>query len=392
MTPDPTLILRGLASLIIVWVHVLPPTDWLIVSGVNLYAYVTPSGMVALYVFYLLSGYGIGYGFFSGKYTLQTKSLVSFFINRILRIAPAYYVSLLLCIFVFYPRTSISSADVIRFFTFTANFHHFNLPYQNLLAVISTEMQFYVVSPLLFVILYKMLRKIHPAVIALVILLTGIAARYFLSSMGLESSQGAFMENVYVMVWGTLDFFLFGMFLSYLVINRAPIILSLEKRIPQSISYSILGAWFIWANYSLANPDQWQNFPQYLFRETYILPATLCLVVGWVIVSKTVHWHQTKRMNVSPLGNLKLFTTPATFLSGIGFFSYGIYLYHYIAFTLIYKVPGNIKPGMGDFLIRFIVVSTIALAAAILSYSSIDYPLTRFKRKSPDRQNGNDAH
>lgn len=56
--------LRGLACLAIIWFHLRPPT-WLSINGINLSFITAPSGTLAVYIFYLLSGYTIGYGFFS---------------------------------------------------------------------------------------------------------------------------------------------------------------------------------------------------------------------------------------------------------------------------------------------------------------------------------------
>ncbi|MBI4065016.1 acyltransferase [Candidatus Gottesmanbacteria bacterium] len=354
-TADPLLTLRGVACLAIIWFH-LRPSTWLTIYGINVSFLTAPSGTLSVYIFYLLSGYTIGYGFFSKKYTLILKSLKSFYINRFLRIAPAYYVSITLCILIFYPRVNITAYDIFRFFTFTANIDYITLPYQHLLAIISTQMQFYLVAPFFFMILNLILKKIHPAIVGILILSIGALTRHLLVSAGLVTDLTTYMLNIYVTVWGMIDYFLFGMLLSFIVLKRPTDILNIKKYIPNGIFYTILMGWLLWINYGNFFALPWQTYALY---HLFIIPLTLCLLVGWYILSCRIQ---------------------IPILSHIGKLSYGMYLYHFILFDILYRVPNRIIDTMPAFLNRFIIIFTLTWLIAFASFHFIERPFLRLRR------------
>lgn len=77
---NPLLYIRGLACLMIIWRHVVPPTHWVSIFGVDLSFISNFSGSFGVFIFYVLSGYSIGYGFFSGRYhTSSLKNILHFF-------------------------------------------------------------------------------------------------------------------------------------------------------------------------------------------------------------------------------------------------------------------------------------------------------------------------
>lgn len=332
---------------------------------------------MAVYIFYLISGYTVGYGFFSKKYTLSFRSLCSFYTNRFLRIAPAYYVCVFLSIFVFYPNIHTTAYDILRFFTFTANFDYLNLPFQQLLVIISTEMQFYLFAPILFLLLSFLVRKIHPLVIGAFILCLGIAIRYAMLSAGLAPDLSMYMLNVYVTVWGMIDYFLFGMFISYLVYKRSTALLQLVKRIPTSIYFIVFIGWFLWINYINFFPIPWQSWA---INHLFLIPPSLCLVIGWYILSSGLHFTYNNRP-VTASQIIQWIIHPKTFLYGIGIISYGLYLYHYVFFDLLYLKSGNIINTMPAFLDRFFTVFIVTIITALVSFRFIEYPFLRLKHK-----------
>lgn len=325
---DPIQSLRGFFCLVIIWFHLQPPHQWGFLAA--------PSGTLAVYVFYILSGYAIGYGFFSGRYSLTWKSLKTFYIRRFLRIAPAYYVCILLSIFIFYPQIHVNVYDVVRFFTFTANFDYLNLPFLHLLAIISTEMQFYLVAPILFVIVSFTLRKIHPNVVGAGILFLGSISRYLLLSHGLVTDLPTYMLNVYVTVWGMIDYFLFGMWVSFI---------AQKKTFSPSIALNaMLAIGFCFISYTNYYGLPFQTYAMY---HLFIIPPVLCILIGWYILSSRIQ---------------------SAFFSFIGKYSYGMYLYHFVFFTLL-------ATTLPLFVARFIIVSLLSLLMAGASLYFIERPL-----------------
>jgi peptidoglycan/LPS O-acetylase OafA/YrhL len=378
---DPLMGLRGFACLLVVWSHVEQIYGWIIIRNIDLTSIAAPSGLVAVLIFYLLSGYTVGYGFFSKKYTLSLPSLRSFYINRVLRIAPAYYVCILACIFIFYRQTTVTFYDIVRFFTFTANYDLTSLPFQTLLVIISTEMQFYLVAPLLFAVLTHIVRKIPPVIIGIYILCLGSAVRYLLLLLGFVNDYQGYRTNIYVTLWGNVDVFLFGMFVSYLLCERKADVIALKKRIPNPIYPLILIGWFLWINYRLyITIMTWYSWPQDVINHLFLLPPTLCLVIGWYILSTNVNY--VYGHGVSTVSHVvKLLLHPKTFFFGIGFLSYGLYLYHYVFFDLLYLKRPGYDLGITPSLSRFFVVLGVTIITALISYKFVELPFLRLKHK-----------
>lgn len=376
---DPVLGLRGLACLVVIWDHLQRINGWIMIHGIDLSFIVAPDGGIAVPIFYLISGFSVGYGFFSKKYTLSIKSLRSYYINRWLRIAPAYYVCMLACIFIFYRQTAVSLHYIVRFFTFTANFDYLTLPIQQLLAILSTEMQFYLIAPLLFAALSRIVHKIHPLVVGMYILCFGCAVRYLLLTLGLVASFDMFRLNVYVTVWGMIDYFLFGMFLSYIICERKADVIALKKRIPNAGYVILLISLYLWINYNI-HFAMFIPWSKDVINRMFILPPSLCILIGWYIISRSVVFTY-RRIQYSVSRIVKLLIHPRTFFYGIGFISYGLYLYHYVFFDLLYLKPGFVNSSTPSFS-RFFVVLSITIITAIASYTLIESPFLRKKHKT----------
>lgn len=375
---DPILALRGFACLCIIWFH-LRPGSWLIIKGVDLSFLTAPSGTLAVYIFYLISGYTVGYGFFSKRYKLSLRSLSTFYANRFLRIAPAYYICILLSIFVFYPGVRTTFYDFVRFITFTANLDYFTLPFQFLLAIISTEMQFYLIAPILFIALSLFIRKIHPLIIGALIICMGVIVRFILLSAGLIPDLSMYMLHVYVTVPGMIDYFLFGMFLGYISFEKTKEILRLKNRVPSVFFYGLLIGWFLWISYGNFFGLTWEKYALY---HLFVIPPTLIILIGWYILSETA-CTRFIRHHITTLGIIKLLIHPKTFLLGVGTLSYGLFLYHFIFFDILYRLPDHVLDNMPAFISRFIIIFTLTTIMALASFQFIEYPISRLRNKKP---------
>ncbi len=373
---DPILKLRGIASLAIIWFHLLPPHGWLVVGSIDVSFITSPSGLLMVYIFYLISGYGVGYGFFSKKYSLSMRSLGYFYINRLVRIVPAYYVCLVVCMVIFYPHVPLSIYDVVRFFTFTANYDYGSLPYQQLLAIISTEMQFYLVAPFLVFFVKHLLKYVHPIGSGIAIMCIGGAIKYALSYLGFIYDEPMFLHHVYVNVLGVIDYFLFGIFLSYLVHERRVDILALKKWIHPVIYWTFFIGWLLWVNRDEYLHIPWESF---IVGQLYLIPISTCVLVGWYILSSSVG-RTYQKLEYTPSHVFHLIMHPRTFLYGMGYVSYGLYLYHYALFDVLYSKPGLVIYSVPAFVSRVIVISSITITVSYVSYAIVEYPMLWLKK------------
>ena len=85
-------LIRGISAF---WVLIAHCMIW----GGTYYS-IIPSPKIAVDLFILISGYIISYAYFKNFKTLEFKRFLSFGVKRFCRIAPLYYISLFICVFI----------------------------------------------------------------------------------------------------------------------------------------------------------------------------------------------------------------------------------------------------------------------------------------------------
>lgn len=144
-TVDLSLILRGVfASSVVFWHVVGWRLDGHIWAGLNL------PGRASVWMFFGLSGYVIGHGFFSGRYALDLAGINNFYLRRAVRILPLFWLISLLAL-------GASLLGVIAFdwtpgtlaaALFMLQWSHVTYPV-GVFWTLGIEMQFYLVAPFL---------------------------------------------------------------------------------------------------------------------------------------------------------------------------------------------------------------------------------------------------
>jgi peptidoglycan/LPS O-acetylase OafA/YrhL len=163
-----------------------------------------------VWIFFTLSGYLMGKGFARGRYTLDEAGSRLFLSNRLFRIAPIYYCGIL--IVSLYRYTAIFEWRhwwmLLEMFLFD---YRGDLPMNPIGALwsVSTEVQFYVLVPLLMVMLLRVRERIGSAfpVVPVLLVCAGTAVRVGLTHLsGLNTySYG------YAPLLTNLDLFIAGM-------------------------------------------------------------------------------------------------------------------------------------------------------------------------------------
>jgi peptidoglycan/LPS O-acetylase OafA/YrhL len=163
-----------------------------------------------VWIFFTLSGYLMGKGFAKGRYTLDETGTRLFLRNRLLRIGPIYYCAILLVSLYRY-------TDILQWRHWWMLLEMFLFDYRGDLPInpigalwsVSTEVQFYVLVPLLMVVLLRVQRLAGRAFVLapLLLVLVGTAVRIGITHRpGLE--PGVY---VYAPLLPNLDLFLAGM-------------------------------------------------------------------------------------------------------------------------------------------------------------------------------------
>ena len=202
-------LLRALAILVVLIYHAG-------IMGFPLPGRVHRFGWIGVDLFFVLSGYLIGGQLLAPFARGSQINLSRFFIRRVLRILPAYYIILAVYIFLpglwEYPTMTpwwkfLISIQNIGLVGGTSFSHAWSL---------AVEDQFYLILPFLLIFLYR--RPRAAVIVPCLILIGGIVLRFFLARQNISADGGVsfrgFQMWIYYPTWTRLDPLLFGVILA----------------------------------------------------------------------------------------------------------------------------------------------------------------------------------
>ena len=212
-------ILRSLAILLVMLVHLpLNATPGLLVT-------VREYGWLGVDIFFVLSGYLIGTQLFKEVTRTGAVDFKSFYLRRAFRIFPAFFVVLGLYALIPVLRDNPAMQPLWKFATFTVNLG-FDPREGNAFSqawTLAVEEQFYLVLPLLVLLLYKRIGTGCMLSLAGLLTLAGIVLRYAIwdIQVGTLVAEGQFrpafatyLRDVYYPTYMRLDGLLFGVVLA----------------------------------------------------------------------------------------------------------------------------------------------------------------------------------
>lgn len=172
------------------------------------------------WIFFLLSGYGIGAGFYSGKYKMSVNGIAHFYLRRITAVLPIYWFWIFTIAIFVKPEILQLSVEHITyllklfFFDYQEEFYsaEFGLGWY-----MTTLMRLYLVAPLGFFILRKTISSKRQTLLALIlIILAGFVARCFMGYHIAVTGKGNWSPNIYKPFYYNFDIFFSGMLLNQL--------------------------------------------------------------------------------------------------------------------------------------------------------------------------------
>ncbi|MCF1469857.1 acyltransferase [Agrobacterium vitis] len=212
-------ILRSIAILLVMLVHLpLNATPGLLVT-------VRDYGWLGVDIFFVLSGYLIGTQLFKEVTRTGAVDFKSFYLQRAFRIFPAFFVVLGLYALVPVLRDNPTMQPLWKFATFTVNLG-FDPREGNAFSqawTLAVEEQFYLVLPLLVLLLYKRIGTGWVLALSGLLTLAGIVLRYAIwdIQVGTLVAEGQFrpafatyLRDVYYPTYTRLDGLLFGVVLA----------------------------------------------------------------------------------------------------------------------------------------------------------------------------------
>jgi peptidoglycan/LPS O-acetylase OafA/YrhL len=291
-------------------------------------------------IFFVLSGFLITYLLLleSKKTEIHIKK---FYIRRILRIWPIYYLYLFICIIIAIIIGKTSNFNAIPFYLlFAANIpfvFEFCLPFLDHFWSIGVEEQFYLFWPW---IIKKIKKNLMPFLVLLVVILNII--RYFLW-WKFPFSEGAIFSIV-----NRFDSMMIGGIGAILFETKNQLFIKfVDAKITQLIAWSAI--LFVAFNFKFVNA---------IVDTTIITFVSLILIVG-----------QINKKN-------RLINLDIPILNFIGKISYGIYVYHIV---IIFLFSLLFKDLMINEVVKIIIVYvSIVVATVIIAYISYEYFEKRF--------------
>ncbi|PAX54094.1 acyltransferase [Brunnivagina elsteri CCALA 953] len=209
----------------VVTIHCAPPRSSIIYLGYDFSWLIFSNGLVAVWIFFCLSGYLMGKAFYSGRYTVDTKGIFNFWCNRALRIVPLYYfVLLILSIFVYTDILKMANwGYLFRLLTFTYQPYFYPQPiaFNDSLWSLSTEVQFYLLVPFIYSIIAPLIISLRHFITAFFIVIITVFLIKFITLSGFQKQiieQFAYAFRYwYAPLINNLDLFICGFLINPLI-------------------------------------------------------------------------------------------------------------------------------------------------------------------------------
>jgi peptidoglycan/LPS O-acetylase OafA/YrhL len=323
------------------------------------------NGALGVSIFFVLSGFLITYLILNEIELNGKLDVVSFYKRRFLRIWPLY---LLLLVFIFFVYPLLvnyfnlfyfeNPANKWMYFAFLSNFDMIRLFNESKESFMQTgvtwsvaiEEQFYLIWPLIFLIINK---RLTPVVFIFIILFS-IVFRYY------------HCENptyIYFHTFGVFGDLALGGFLAWMALYFPN---QLSRLLPQNYYLKVLiylfGIFFVLSNDYFISKPEWRSVNRFL--------STLFFV--YVLADQ--NFTESVKFKFS---NLK-------FLSYLGKWTYGMYLLHPIAFLLMQYVYALFNISEEPFLNRlFFAIFTMGFTILIsfISFRYFESPFLKLKNK-----------
>jgi peptidoglycan/LPS O-acetylase OafA/YrhL len=389
---DALVCLRGFACLMVIIAHCDAPKAAILYKIFDKqldFSWVFFSaGGVAVRIFFCLSGYLMGKLFYTQRYPPDTSGIIKFWRNRILRIFPLYYFALISLSIFIYPHIFQQKnwQYLIRLLTFTYN-QSLPVIFNGALWSLSTEVQFYLIVPFIYIFLKNRLTKPSQIWQTVLLLQIGLLIIRYLGWQEITANfqdrtvqLNEFAKYLYTPMVANLDSFLCGFLLNPLILhqNRHPIVNHFRRLLPatknQQINPKQTAITLLLLLYFLTAYIKYHSQPILLIIAPTITSAVTCYFI-WVFEAGVAYQNTHKKQPVSLIACLK---TPWVLAEIFGILSYSVYIWHLpiiVAFTPIFTSPIPLEA----YFKRVIATLIIATLTASATYYLIELPALQLK-------------
>ena len=318
----------------------------------------TSEGIITSYVlgehgvtmFFVLSGFLITFLLLKEYKKINTIKIKEFYIRRILRIWPLYFLYIILVGLCFYSFLDIKfNSNIWYYIFFTANIPFINnvaFPGMDHLWSIAVEEQFYLFWPLSSLFLLRKGKFTLYIIFAILILSIFRIYIWFIAPFSLTASYS---------VVNRFDCMFFGAFGAYLLFKNYKIIDFLGGKTNQIFCWTILFLLVI-------NKFWFLNSIIEIFIVEYI---TLGIIIGQVKVKNRILNLETRMLNY------------------LGKISFGVYVYHPLVILICahFLKYNNQMNGVYFVILVFLIVISSTLLTAHISFFYFERKFLKFKHK-----------
>ena len=325
-------------------------------------------GDKAVTLFFVLSGFLITYLLVKEKEISQNVSIKNFYIRRIVRIWPLYYLIVILALFIIpnfsffqWPQWSEYihynfAAKCLLFLFILPNINQViypAIPFGNQLWSIGVEEQFYLFWPLIIKYIKYPLIFLICIVIGMPILVNGL---YYISNKNITNNESLkiilnFFKNFLSLT--RIDCMAVGGLASFILFNKKKKILDfIFLPIVQIVNFTLL----FWVFYTG-------------FYFNYISNLIHGIIFSILILN----------LAANPKSLLRLEWKPLSYLGKI---SYGIYMYHPLCIFLSIKLFSFLKYNLDNiytWIFLYFTTFLITILLAGISYKFFEFPLIKLK-------------
>jgi peptidoglycan/LPS O-acetylase OafA/YrhL len=318
-------------------------------------------------LFFTLSGYLMGKGFYTGKYDLSRPGVTLYLRNRFVRIFPLMFVVGLLATIWQSPQILSAPQDGVRLLLFEFNGRRESpIPAVGAFWSLSTEWQYYLLVPAAFAIalaasrLFTSTPKVLLPVATLLMLAVGVMNRNYVWTHHLGAVS--WPAYIYPTLFGNIDVFLLGFLANWWVPRLARL-----SRVAATWPLLLVG---IYLAYSFVSYEAIFGGSNQWFRiHAVIMPAATALALIPVLVGCEL-WNQRARLRRVPRRRT------AFLLFWAGELTYPVYLVH--ASILI-----SVQLGMPQqsYAVKWAIATVLVILISWIFHMTVEETVLNWRRR-----------
>jgi peptidoglycan/LPS O-acetylase OafA/YrhL len=272
-------LLRIFAFLMIFLLHVkmFVPVTWY--ENVKFAWILFTPAWAGVWIFFILSGYGIGHGFYKNIYELSPKGILKYYYRRLIKIVPIYWAYLFIVTLFLKPDYLLPGTNTVSrllsLFLFSYQ-EEFDSLYYGLAWYLSTLIRLYLIAPVIYFLIKRYLtgkKYFWPLFIALFFF--GILFRISMGYHIFITGSGSWAPDIYMPFYFNLDLYFGGFILNELKSRQ------FKMKSLKVVPWLFFGGLVLYNSYIyyFANYFGVGNLNIYC----YILPSAYLIVVCWLI-------------------------------------------------------------------------------------------------------------